>query len=162
MWMNVNEKLPLKIRMTDFWMKTILINRFGHMIPAYMIRCPNSKDRTPLNSIEIRDGPGDKRLATPFTEAGNTESGDRCMYTGNSDGDAIWTDRCSNDNPWHGWEFRSVGGANFLLVHKVTGRCAIPSGGEGSWLQTFACNSGNTRMIWSLTDGNWDNGYVRC
>lgn len=135
-------------------MKTILINRFGHMIPAYMIRCPNSKDRTPLNSIEIRDGPGDKRLATPFTEAGNTESGDRCMYTGNSDGDAIWTDRCSNDNPWHGWEFRSVGGANFLLVHKVTGRCAIPSGGEGSWLQTFACNSGNTRMIWSLTDGN--------
>lgn len=123
------------------------------MIPAKMIRCPSSRDRTPLNSIEIRDGPGDKRLATPFTEAGNTESGDRCLYTGYRDGDAIWTDRCS-DNTWQGWEFRSVGGANFLLVHKVTGRCAMPhNAGEGSWIQTFACDSGNTRMLWSLMDG---------
>ncbi|XP_035711815.1 uncharacterized protein LOC118437124 [Folsomia candida] len=128
-------------------------DRFGHMIPAKMIRCPSSRDRTPLNSIEIRDGPGDKRLATPFTEAGNTESGDRCLYTGYRDGDAIWTDRCS-DNTWQGWEFRSVGGANFLLVHKVTGRCAMPhNAGEGSWIQTFACDSGNTRMLWSLMDG---------
>lgn len=123
----------------------------GHMIPAHMINCPSSKDITPLNSIEILAGPGDQRLATPYTEEGNTESGDRCMYTGYRDGDAMWTDRCS-DNTWQGWEFRGVGGANFLLVHKVTGRCAVPDGGVGSWIKTYACNSGNPRMLWSLRE----------
>lgn len=98
------------------------------------------------------------RLATPFIADGNTESGDRCMYTGSSDGGTMWTDRCSNDNPWHAWEFRSVGGDNFLLVHKVTGRCAIPVGGVGSAIKTITCDAGNPRMIWTVTNGVlfWD------
>ncbi|XP_021953584.1 uncharacterized protein LOC110850459 [Folsomia candida] len=125
---------------------------FGHMVPAKMSNCPPSKDITPLNSLEIRDGPGDKRLGTPFTESGNTENAERCLYAGNGAGGTIWTDRCNYDNPWHGWEFRSVGTVgNFLLVHKVTGLCAIPAGGVDYMIQMFPCKSGNMRMVWRLT-----------
>jgi hypothetical protein len=114
------------------------------------------RDKTPLNTLEIKTAPdGTILLASPFLADDNTESGDRCLYTGNADGGLLWTDRCSFDNPWHGWQLRAVNGdpARFQLVHKVTGRCAVPeSSAEGSNVSSRQCDSGNQGMIWNWLD----------
>jgi len=90
-------------------------------------------------------------LGTPFTNDRNEESGDKCLYTGNSEGGAILSGRCNADNPWHVWELRSVGeGGRSLLVHKITGRCAKPvSRSEGSSIETLgSCDANNVDMLW--------------
>lgn len=68
-------------------------DRFYPSVLAKMGICPSSKDRTALNTVDIWNMPGDKRLATPFTYAGNKENWERCMYVANVDGGIIWTDR---------------------------------------------------------------------
>ncbi len=115
----------------------------------------NFRDSTPLNTLEVRQGPHGTLLATPFLHNDNTESGERCLWTGGGEGDTLWTDRCSFDNPWHGWELRSVNGDKnrFQLVHKVTGRCAVPeSSGEGSDIKSYKCDPGNQGMVWNWMD----------
>lgn len=106
--------------------------------------------------MEIINAPnGAKLLASPFMNDENKESGDRCFYTGSNDGDWLWTDRCSTDNPWHGWELRPVNGNQnrFQLVHKQTGRCAkIVSNAGNSNVYSTACTTDST-MIWSWIDG---------
>lgn len=94
-----------------------------------------------------KDEANGKYLSTPFLNDDNKESGDRCFWTGNADGNTIWTDRCNTGNPWHGWEFRNVNGG-FLLVHKVTGRCA-KGGSIGANVPTYNCNSGDNSMVWN-------------
>jgi len=99
----------------------------------------------------MNSAPNGVTFGTPFTMDLNQESGDKCLYTGNAEGDAIWTDRCNVDNPWHVWELRSVGGGRSLLVHKLSGRCAKPqSRNVGSYVQTFGfCDSNNVDMLWT-------------
>jgi hypothetical protein len=108
-------------------------------------------DGTPLERFVLKSLNTGTTMATPFTGDGNKENGEKCLYTGNAEGDAIWTDRCNDGNPWHGWEFRSTANGKFLLVHKITGRCAKPNNRNvGSYIQTFgACNANDADMLWT-------------
>jgi len=101
----------------------------------------------------INCAPKGVTLGSPFTYVWNEESADtadKCLYTGNAEGGAIRSDRSNADNPWHGWELRSVGGGRSLLVRKLTGRCAKPqSRSQGSYVETLgACDAINVDMLW--------------
>lgn len=114
-----------------------------------------SRDKTPLDTLEIIDVPNGKLLASPFLNEDNMESGDRCFYAGTNDGGGLWTDRCSTDNPWHVWELRAAHGNRnrFQLVHKQTGRCAkMASNANNSNVYSTACTT-DAAMIWSWVDG---------
>jgi len=104
-----------------------------------------------LQRFLINPAPNGVTLGTPFTNDRNQESGDKCLYTGNAEGNAIWSDRCNTDNPWQVWELKSVGGGRSLLVHKLSGRCAKPqSRSEGSSVETLgSCDANNVDFLWS-------------
>ncbi|XP_037033578.1 A disintegrin and metalloproteinase with thrombospondin motifs 9-like [Bradysia coprophila] len=150
------ESKLLKNEASGFCMNTD--NRlFGYMVPARMFQCPSAKDKTPLETIEIKTAQsGQKLLATPFLYNDNQESGDRCFWTGQNEGDMLWTDRCgSNTNPWHYWDLKTIDGNpdRFQLVHSVTGRCArVMSNASDSYIYSTQCGT-DSSMVWSWTDG---------
>jgi len=86
------------------------------------LNCFFSRDPTPLerftaNTVEWSSNtPTGVTLGSPFSRDENNESGDKCLYTENGGGDAIWTDRCSTENPWLVGQFKQVGVYKYLII----------------------------------------------
>lgn len=113
-----------------------------------------SRDDTPLDTLEIIKTSIGELIASPFLNDENKQSGNKCIWTGMEDGDLVWTDSCSTDNPWQAWELRPVNGYQnrLQLVHRPTGRCAkIISNSSNSKVYTTSCYA-DSSMIWSWVD----------
>ncbi|CAL8143695.1 unnamed protein product [Orchesella dallaii] len=109
-----------------------------------LVDCP--RPGTPIDRFVVSDEGIGKTLATPWGTRDALEQGDKCIYTGNAEGNLMNTDRCSSDNPWHGWDFIDVGNGEFLISHRVTSRCAKPSGNN---IGTYAnCDRNDPTMRW--------------
>jgi len=123
-------------------------NPFNHMTIIEMTACVRAGTGTPLDRFVINDESNGKKLATPWNTPDAKENGDKCVYTGNGEGNALWTDRCDSGNPWHGWDYLDTRNGEFLLQHRVTKRCAKPSDG---YIRSYAnCDRNDRNMRWKL------------
>ncbi|ODN06442.1 Venom metalloproteinase 3 [Orchesella cincta] len=119
---------------------------FEFTAPIEPANCP--QPGIPLDRFVISDEGIGKTLATPWGTRDATETGEKCIYTGNEEGGIMTTDRCNTENQWHGWDFIDVGNGEFLISHRVTSRCAKP---EGSYIRTYVnCDRNDANMRWKL------------
>jgi len=128
-------------------------NNFDKTAVVQLNQCPSVG--TALQRFVITTGLKGTFLETPFIQNGG-ESIDKCLYTGNGEGNQILTDVCGdhnneNDNPWHGWELVELGNNEFMLKHIISGRCAIPltRAAGADVITSGACDSNNGDYKWT-------------
>ncbi|CAL8143682.1 unnamed protein product [Orchesella dallaii] len=122
---------------------------FEFMTSIDLVACPQPRRAgTPLDRFVLTDESIGKTLATPWNTPNATETGDKCVFTGVCEGDAMWTDRCNAENSWHGWDFIDVGNGEYMISHRNTKRCAKPNGDH---VRTYKnCDRNDRSMRWSL------------
>jgi len=112
-----------------------------------------------MHKLTITEGLRGTFLETPYINDGK-ESLEKCLYTWGTgkegEGNTIWTHRCrdhssSDDNPWHGWKLVDTGRNQFMMKHKMSGRCAMThTSAVGASVFTYSqCDGNNTRYKWT-------------
>ncbi|ODM92024.1 Venom metalloproteinase 3, partial [Orchesella cincta] len=109
----------------------------GFSSPVVLKECPSNSLRggTALDRFAITSTQIGTTLETPYALPG-IENGTKCIIPQPPAGtisptptsvDLLSTSRCDSHDPMQGWDFIRVANREFMLSHRVTGKCAIQS-----------------------------------
>lgn len=117
------------------------------------------RQTTPLDTLEVIDAndddDGSKLLASPYLDKQNTKTGDKCIYIGEEETAAMWTEECNSNEPLQIWYFEAVkkNSDKFYLVNGYSGKCVKPiSNKSGSLVQPVDCTS-EKDLVWRWFEG---------
>ncbi|KAJ6634292.1 A disintegrin and metalloproteinase with thrombospondin motifs 16 [Pseudolycoriella hygida] len=133
--------------------------QFGTSGEVLLVTCPSARQVTPLDTFEILntddDEAGLQLLASPYLDDENKESGDKCLWIGDKEGDSLWTDECDTDNDWQTWKLEPVEASSekFYFASGQTGKCLQPvSESSESLVQAVEC-TGDNNLEWRWFKG---------
>ncbi|ODN06445.1 A disintegrin and metalloproteinase with thrombospondin motifs 17 [Orchesella cincta] len=121
-------------------------NPFAFRSPVDLVDCP--RPGTPLDRFAITDWNIGKVLSTPWSTPDAKENNEKCIFTGNAEGDIVTTDRCTFIEPTHGWVFIDVGNSEFLISHRSSKKCIKPV--ETEVRSYVNCDRNDASMRWTL------------
>ncbi|CAL8112042.1 unnamed protein product [Orchesella dallaii] len=97
--------------------------------PITMQECPTSFGGTPLDRFAMTNEKIGTTLETPLSRFDNTSwfnnTGNKCIFTRTTGMEPLWTEECDSQDPMQGWDFISLENGEFMLSHRVTGKCAM-------------------------------------
>lgn len=129
-------------------------NTFDQRRPALSMAAMDecSRDRSPVQRFVLTQGFRGLLLAAPFSTRDGTRQGERCLYTGNADGQYMWTERCNPNCPSFAWELEAVENG-YLLRHAYFKLCARAEGGLIRMREN--CDASNDpSLIWQFRSEN--------
>lgn len=108
-----------------------------------------------MDTLEILNADDGQLLASPYLHNENKESGDKCLWIGEEETDALWTEICDYTEQSQIWNFQPVkkNSEKFYLVNAYSGKCIKPiTNGSGSLVHSVDCAS-DKDMIWKWFEG---------